>query len=296
MSQSAPVWRSPEPDWYAAMCRPLHFLYDLCKKHSCPLVVAGDVFDKWNPPPELINFALKNFRAFGKFGGVYAVPGQHDLPNHRYEDIKKSGYWTLVEAGVIENLPAGETRALSRNFSVTGFPWKAILGLPSVKDDRVVNLAVVHDYCWKDGHSFPGCPQEKHVEEHRRRLKGYTAAVFGDNHNGFLHSRKDMDILNCGSLMRRNADQFGYETGCGLLKSDGRISYISVPHGEDKNLESADSYKLVQGSGSLEAFAEVLQGLGELTADFQESCKRYMTKNRIPDDVQREVMKFVGGK
>jgi hypothetical protein len=36
---------------------------------------------------------------------MFAVPGQHDLPYHRMEDLMKSSFWTLVEAKVIAPIP-----------------------------------------------------------------------------------------------------------------------------------------------------------------------------------------------
>ena len=90
LSLKAPIWRSTEQDWFEAMLRPLVELRTLATLHNCPIVYAGDIFDKWNSPPELINFAIEHLPK------GHAIPGQHDLPLHNYEDIRKSAYWTLV--------------------------------------------------------------------------------------------------------------------------------------------------------------------------------------------------------
>ena len=102
LQHTAPICRSGEPDWYAAMARPLEELRGLQENYDCPILCAGDVFNHWNNcPPELINWAIKHLPK------MYAIPGQHDLPQHRLDDVRKSAYWTMVEAGVIENLPLG---------------------------------------------------------------------------------------------------------------------------------------------------------------------------------------------
>jgi hypothetical protein len=61
-----------------------------------PILCAGDIFDKWNSPPELIRFALEHLP-----DGMICVPGQHDLPNHSFEEIHRSAYGVLREAGKI---------------------------------------------------------------------------------------------------------------------------------------------------------------------------------------------------
>jgi hypothetical protein len=60
-----------------------------------PIVYVGDIWDHYRQPPEAINWAIRELPK------GYAIPGQHDLRHHNYEDIKKTAYWTLMEAGVI---------------------------------------------------------------------------------------------------------------------------------------------------------------------------------------------------
>ena len=96
LQHKAPVWRSAEDDWYEAMRRPLKEITDLGYTHNCPIIIAGDIFTKWNSCPELINFALTYLPS-----GAYCIPGQHDLPNHQIKDIEKSAYQTLIKAGKI---------------------------------------------------------------------------------------------------------------------------------------------------------------------------------------------------
>ena len=98
LSLKCPVARSAEPNWLEATKRSLDELRSVAEEHNAHVVVAGDIFDRWNSPPEIINFAIENLP------NCYAIPGQHDLPNHRYEEIERSAYYTLIKAGIIENL------------------------------------------------------------------------------------------------------------------------------------------------------------------------------------------------
>ena len=60
-----------------------------------PILVAGDIFNRWNANPELINFLIEELPI------LHAIPGNHDLPNHSFDEIERSAYWTLVKAGKI---------------------------------------------------------------------------------------------------------------------------------------------------------------------------------------------------
>jgi DNA repair exonuclease SbcCD nuclease subunit len=98
LSERAPIARAVGQDWFTVQKRYLDQLRELKEKHNAILIVAGDVFDYWKSSPELINFAIVHMPE------CYAVPGQHDLPNHNYNDLHKSAYWTLVEAKIIKHL------------------------------------------------------------------------------------------------------------------------------------------------------------------------------------------------
>lgn len=239
----------------------LDYLSGLSRKGAIPIFCAGDIFDRWNSPPELINFAIKHLPT------MYAVPGQHDLPLHNYQDIKKSAYWTLVEAGKVIDLkpykpisvwPTGAKQPIS----VVGFPWGAQLkpfvsvernGQPLTKAAK--KLAVVHSYCWIDGNSYPGAPENKTAKEQMRQLAGFDVAVFGDNHKGFLVGTGDATAFNCGGFMRRKFDELDYKPQVGFMLETGQV----VPHYLDTSKdEFHDSDKLDLPEGTDPNFAQAL--------------------------------------
>jgi len=116
LCHTPPVARSAEPDWYVAMERQLDELRAVAEQHGAPIVCAGDIFDRWNSPPELINFAIQSSPK------MHSIPGQHDLPHHRYEDMQRSAYWTLVAAGVLTDLGT-VPKVVSNWLAVHPFPW-----------------------------------------------------------------------------------------------------------------------------------------------------------------------------
>lgn len=278
LSHTPPVARSAEPDWYAAMARPLKELRELAERYGCPVICAGDVFDRWNSPPELINFAM------GELPEMYAIPGQHDLPHHNYDDIKRSAYWTLVIAGVVKEIDPIFRTAIPGGAILYGFPWgKEVEGLDEqlLKECPidVLRVAVIHAYCWLGKSGYPNSPKGSHLSRYGARLKGYDVAVFGDNHQGFVADYECM-VFNCGCLIPRRQDEREYKPAVGLLLDDGSVQRHELDTSQDKWLDVEDD---PVGTGSVEGLDEFLDTLNELDVhclDFREAVVRYLDENK----------------
>lgn len=287
LSHNAPIWRSAEPDWYAAMKRPLDEIKKIQDNYEeCPIFFAGDLFDKWNSPPELINFAMDNLPR-----NIFAIPGQHDLPLHNIEDIEKSAYQTLIKAGKISPLSYnGECNTYGR-LALWAYPFGFELE-PLPEDIGKVNILLAHEYTWMAGCSYKDAPEESNILSKKGKLRGYDIAVFGDNHIGFRLEKKNITIFNCGSIMRRNADQKDYRPMVGLLTEDGEVLPRYLDTSEDKFMDiSSDGFKTSQFNS--QAFLEELEKLGATSLDFTESIRQYMDTNKTPKDVRNIIDKIL---
>lgn len=183
LSIKPPVCRSIDVDWFDTMAYYLTQLNNLAEEHAAPVICAGDIFDKWNAPAELINFALAYLP-----DEMYAVPGQHDLPAHNYDEMNRSAYGTLVEAGKIINLEPGKPQ-YDGDLALHGFPWGTPITPLREKDEDFIHLAVIHQYAHKGkSTSYPGAPADCHVKHLLKQLDGFDAAVFGDNHIHWLRN------------------------------------------------------------------------------------------------------------
>jgi hypothetical protein len=278
LSHNAPVARSAEPDWYEAMRRPISEVRQLCLRHACPLVIAGDVFDKWNSPAELINFAIEEF---GKgFENIYAIPGQHDLPGHNYEERYRSAYQSLVLAKVIHNLT--EPTRIGDSFAVAHpFPWGFPVQ-PCVPVGDMLHLAVVHAYVWQVGHSYPGADEKKIASAVLRSLEGYDAAVFGDNHSGFQRGI----LLNSGGFMRRKIDEIKYAPSIGLLYEDGSIVRHFLDISQDKFIEASRFLTITEDEYDFSGYIEELRDMGVSSLNFREELNRRMDKGETNKSVR----------
>jgi DNA repair exonuclease SbcCD nuclease subunit len=296
LSHNPPAAREAESDWYGAMERTLNELKELIEQcHNPPLICCGDVFDRWNSPPELINFALKHLPI------MYAVPGQHDEPHHRYEDLRKSAYQTLVEAGRIVNLLPGVPIMVSssighrrRSLCLVGFPYGFEVK-PFVGDaDGALKVAVVHSYVWTaEDNSYPGAPKEKRLAKYRKALKGYDVALFGDNHQRFMAESDGCTVLNCGTLIRRKTDERRLKPMVGMLQDDGSLSFLHLRSAaEDKFTEGVaepDGESVVNTT----RFLKELEQLDEMEFDFVEVVKRFIDSNKLSERARRVLVEVM---
>jgi hypothetical protein len=296
LSHKPPLLRSVEKCWYDAMARQLEQLTALATEHNCPVVCAGDIFDRWNSPPELVNFALRHLPR------MYAVPGQHDLPHHSYEDRHKSAYWTLVEAGKVEDLPPDLPIHVDNGLCLWGFPWGHDLA-PLSKEcwgKSMWHIAVIHKYLWIKGTNYPGAPTENRLKNLWPLLNGFDVALFGDNHIHFSSENlpnkgRRPFIWNNGSFMRRKADEVVSAPCVGLLRADGSVKPHFLDVSEDKFLEPDALAEVMAGAG-FESFVQELSDLGGAAVDFADAVRRTLARDKVPEAVKKVILTALEGK
>lgn len=287
MQLNPPVSRA-ETDWLTVQQEALAAIARLGKKYQCPIFWPGDLFDKWNSPPELINWAMRNIPRRS-----YAVAGNHDLPLHRYDDIHKSAYWTLVQTGVLTHLTAHPTMiqldAGRPNLVVYGFSHgqKADNTRPVSRGPDKINLAVVHDYCWADGHAHPGAPEDKHWVAQMDKFKnnGFHAVVFGDNHSTFFRQA----VANPGTVIARTTAEREQAPCVGLLKRDGRIVIQPLRLSAAWNVQE----KPEEAEVDTTAFMRELSELGDAAVNFAVAIRRVLDKKKVSQTVRELVLSYL---
>jgi DNA repair exonuclease SbcCD nuclease subunit len=292
-SHTAPVARSAEPDWYLAQKRVINQLKSLMKEHKAPLIVAGDISDKSGAPPhvipaEFVNFLLDTLPPF------YAAAGNHDLPNHILDQRHRSLFGILVRAGKIIELEPGLCQNLP-GLRLYGFPCGFEPQPLTRRYEDTIHVAVVHEYVWKKGHSFPDAPVEMHASRYRDKLAGYDCSAFGDNHQGFFTDPDDpkypTQIFNCGTLMRRKTDERDYRPMVGLLKEDGNLYPHYLDVSEDLWLEESLPSPEEPKDFDASRFVKSLQSLGVDSLDFREALKHEMERDQTREPVRNIVLK-----
>jgi len=283
LSLKAPLWRSAEPDWLEAQYRPLAEVRELQEKYKCPVICAGDIFDRnkkiadgWDAPAELINYAINYLPE------MYAIPGQHDLPNHQYDDIHRSAYQTLVEVGKIKDLKPSGVTTVGEHLVLSAFPpgyeIKSMSGCKDDRDEGDVWIAIVHQYRCIDGKDYPTAPEKAYLNRRENNLCGYDVIVYGDNHKGFLTKvNLGATVFNCGTLMRRKSDEIDYKPQVGLLLKSGEVASHYLDISKDKHLDVVDmALKEEEADLNLTDFFDGLGKLGKTALDFKDAMKEFL--------------------
>jgi hypothetical protein len=274
LSATPPVARAGEPCWFSAMKRPLDELRAIQYPWGCPILCAGDVFHHWKAPPELINFALEYLPP------MYSIPGQHDMPFHRADQLHKSAYTTLVRAGVLTNFNEDVVTirkgAAGGSMGVFGFGWGVKAFKPKLKVFET-RVCVQHAYRWAgQGTGYSGAPGDQilRVSEYN----GYDIVIIGDNHISWdsTDNQDHRRVHNVGSFMRRNADQGPHRPRAILIHADGQTSNHYFDTTKDVlDTSGAGDERLIgrlnSQTGNPTLFLELSEQLQKLHGDTQET-------------------------
>jgi hypothetical protein len=286
LSHNPPAARGDENDWYEAQARPLGELKALTDTYQAPVICAGDLFDRANSPPELINFAI------AYLPHLYAIPGQHDLLWHDYKQLRKSPFWTLMKAGTVTLLTPEkpiEVGEGGKALRLHGFPWGFELKPLDKPNPMILEVAVVHAYCWRPGKSYPGADIEKGARARSLQLSGYNLAVFGDNHIPF----KAPGIFNCGGFQRRKADEKDHRPSIGLLHTDGTVTRYYLDCSKDKLLFDLGG---ICKPVDVDDFMRELSELGDAAIDFADAVRRHLADKNVRPAVKDIILRSLGGK
>jgi hypothetical protein len=285
-----PVARN-EKSWTKHMAQAFGQLRARARELDVPIICAGDVFDHWKAAPELINFAMDYLPE------MHAIPGQHDLPLHNYDDIQRSAYWTLVKAKIIHHLEPGIPTIFPSpgnypDLFVHAFPWgKEVTPNPSV--DRGLHLAVIHSFIWRPQAGYPGASKESKLDNWRTRLKGYDTALFGDNHRPFVGAAGQTIVFNHGTFFLRKSDERSISPHFGVLMSDGDVHLehqdVQTAWGDMENIKAAEALN----SGDIRNLVSQLEELGSTGLDYVDAVAMYVETHEVPKPVKEIIVKII---
>lgn len=278
LSENAPSFRSSEPSWFAAMARQLRWLKQLVKDCGCPLVVAGDIFDRSTGSTRLINFAIDEFPF------AYSVAGNHDLPYQNINKLDISSYGSLMRAKKlfhIDNvlrLRIDDIVVALHGFSCNTPPR------PCVKQGDI-DIAVIHEFVWTGTSPIAKFILNSHVSNRLKQYPGYDYYIFGDNHGPFI----DGNVINCGAFYRRVKGAETYQPTVVALYRD-HIDRIPVPVDEDKFVIRVSEKTKREAGYDFTEFFESLRKAETLTCDVRKLLQDYLNTHEVSEDVKTAII------
>jgi len=279
LRETVPVCRSEE-EFLPAQWEKVKFVKALQEEHDCPVLHAGDLFHHWKPSPHLLSSTIAALPA--QFWTIY---GQHDLPQHNFEERHRSGIYTLEQAGALKVL---------NDHDYTENPLLGIEGTSWGKTPYLTecDILVWHKMVWQGKRLWPE-QTDPSAMALLKKYKDYDLIITGDNHKPFTEELDGKLLVNPGSLMRQSADQIDHlprvylyyasdntVTACYLPISSGVVSREHISKNEER-------------SERIDAFISKLDGEWQAGMSFEANLEEFFKTNRVRDSVKAIIYKAI---
>lgn len=245
--------RYRKDDFLQAQYNKIEFILSHTKQIGAQLVIAGDIFDKYNISYATVARYIRLFRKYGVC--AWACAGQHDQ-HHHSQDLTGTAYELLMSAGCIT----------APEYSMD---WGG--------DQKDTDILIAH-----------ACVTEKPMEFIEYSV---TAAEFmkvtksriiitGDYHATHIRKEDDRLLVNPGSIMRAAKNEIDKKPVIFLIDTDSLlVEPIYLPINEDVfDMGAIDSERVRQTrksdvEASMAAFAELARSY-TTAADFAKNLER----------------------
>lgn len=269
-----------DADWMETQRMALKQVADIAERYHTSVYCVGDVFHSNSDASfecvKLVQDFSNRLCSFGVTLGVLA--GNHDLPYHSSENLKKSAIGVLLNSyniGYITDSVLDESQAdiSAGNFDEETvdcrFIFKHVLTIP--KEDK---------------------PDYVDSETPESLLEKYPSAEWiftGDYHKAFHYDKKGRHVINPGCLLRQVADMKDYQCGVYYVDTDKNIVEL-VPIIDEGELVD-DSYLVQEGEREtrIGEFVDKLKETDAVSFDFADNVEKAMLANGINGGLREAV-------
>lgn len=285
-----PIAREEEPDWLEAQMRVVRQVAGFSNKFSVPLIIAGDIWDVANKnSPILMNLLYQELVSVKT--SVYACSGNHDQQLHNLNLKMETAYQT----GALTKcyLDKDNQKEIFGQVSAYFIPFykdtAKFLEIAKSEEVQKSDIVILHRLVYETP-PYAGAEKEGSVEFICSLFPKARVICCGDNHSGFHYKSKTGQILvNCGALIRHNADMLAYQPRVYLLGYDYEQDQyklqkldldISSDKISDKHLARVNKQK-----SKNELFIRTMQEVSDISLSFEDvlkdlvegkSCKEYI--------------------
>jgi len=250
------------------------FVRNLQSKYDCPVIVAGDLFDKWYNSNDFLTTVMQHLP-----NQLYVIYGQHDLPNHSIDLAYKSSIDTLAEAGkvkILDECHYGQE------------PNKGSLFFPNREPDRTILI-------WhKLAYQKPPYPEATggNAISILKKYHQFDLIVTGDNHLPFVEEYQGRLLVNPGCLTRQSVTEMNYKPRVYLWYADtNTVEPVYIPIQE--NVITREHIEIKeQRDARIDAFVSSFKDDYEIGLSFEQNLEEFFNKNQIRKEV-KEVKEII---
>lgn len=287
--ENIPVARTD--DYFQQQRNKIMFIKELQEKYQCPVLCAGDVFDKWKISPEFESWAIECWPK-----DFITIPGQHDLPQHNILNFQKSSLNVLWVAGkaVVINYNFERHYEELDGILISGFPW-GVEPEKAPKGKRF-KIALIHTLTVEDDSDFliekAGATSAKQL---MKLLSGYDLIISGDNHKRFVRESEKQLLINPGSMMRMTADQYDHEPGVYLVNRELEYEFVKFPFLKKEVISREHIEKKEKRDERIEAFVKRIDTDYSISLSFEENLEAFIATNKTRQGVKDIIWEAVDG-
>jgi len=286
-------------NYQVATWKKLNFIAELQATHSyCPILNAGDVFDRATGNPEMLFYKLLHSQLSKQnkpdkrnilSGYLLCIPGQHDLPGHSLLNYKKSAlavFSHVARVCVSTNPVIDEIN----NFIIYPFPYGT--KLVDRETTKMPGVAILHSLVTNPKQPSiinVGTPTAKIFDT----FKNMNLILCGDNHKPFVCTNGNQLLVSPGSLLRMDADQIEYQPRVYLWYVEtNEVEAVYLPI--EKDVIDRRYLDIKQSKDELiENYRSALLVLGKIGVSFIENMYQYLQKNNITKSVKKEILQIM---
>lgn len=264
-----------DEDWINTQRKALNRILSIGFENGCESVLCvGDIFHSVSDTTfECINLVQTFARGCSEYGMRFGLLcGNHDLPYHSSENLRKSPIGVLLESNYVEYISEiMETCHVSAsNFDESDninaeYVFKHILTFPSERERP------------------PMCTEGVTAKELLDMFPKAKWIFTGDYHRNFHIKIKNRHVINAGCLLRQASDFKDYDCGVYIVDTEtDEVDFISV---NDRS-PLYDESLIIEHDERIERFAEHLKGIMSISLDFEDNVRKAILVNKVSDGVK----------
>ena len=256
------------------------FLVDTANSYKAPLVLTGDVLDHARVATEVVNMVLRCLHR--ALFGVFIIPGNHELLDHRWEDVEKASIGIILKSFPL--IP-----------QIDGVQDAAPFGKDRSTDAPVV---FTHQLVFRDEASKPGKAHGHTAQSLLDSLPHAKWIFTGDYHDSYWHTSPDgRHVVNPGCTMIHNVNKIGDTCRCALVDLDKEsVQWIEIP--DDPSMVSNAHIVSKKDKDAriekLAAFLEAVKGHVGHVLDFKGNLELKMQQLDPNSPVHKAVVQIQG--
>lgn len=270
-------------DWIGTQKNALEQIVGISKSRNAPVFVVGDLFHSNSDTSFECIQMVQNMS--NELQELYVLAGNHDLPYHNSDNLKKSAIGVLLGSLNV---------ALIKG-------WDGFKGVVSSAsnfdepDNPNAEIVFKHILTFPDKGSIPPNVNATTADGLLELFPKARWIFTGDYHKHFHYENGGRHVVNPGCLLRQASDFKDYQCGVYFVDTKKEVCEF-IPLEDDEELVSDDYIiKESERSERITAFVDRLKETKGVSLDFVENVKKALIQNNADEELKDMVNEMIGG-